>query len=353
MLKKGFPQLLKKILMLIVAFIFCMTVTAGAQVVLKSGEVIEGNIVSQTDEEIEVNTGVGVIVTYYLDEIKSIDGKAVRHQQQPKPPPDATSNEIEKFKKIYPDTAVVSSVDGDVPVGPEVDYFADKQEAEKRVDYQAKVIKESVENLNKDFFKEISSIKNDLRLKIDRQTTRISEQFDVILTVFQIFPEQLILPFMASWMICALPMFFIAQKLKMPSPWLAAVPFLNFFMLTSMADKTVWWFLHFIYPITIMLIPYYVPVENPQLYFFLGYFVLLVNVFLIPVFLWKYIFYLLQIPGSLSLLTTLPVLNVLVLSYAGLPDKIQRMIKYSIFGRPKFGKNPNRPNIPTQSIGRF
>jgi len=45
-------------------------------ITLTSGKVIEGEIVERTDELIKVNTGTGVPISYYLDEIKNLDSKS-------------------------------------------------------------------------------------------------------------------------------------------------------------------------------------------------------------------------------------------------------------------------------------
>jgi len=47
------------------------TVSYAETITLTSGKVIEGEIVERTDEFIKVDTGIGVITTYYLDEIKN------------------------------------------------------------------------------------------------------------------------------------------------------------------------------------------------------------------------------------------------------------------------------------------
>ena len=39
---------------------------------LKSGQIIEGTVVARTEDSVKINTGVGVPITYYLDEIENI-----------------------------------------------------------------------------------------------------------------------------------------------------------------------------------------------------------------------------------------------------------------------------------------
>jgi len=48
----------------------------NSEIVLKDGgQKIEGKIVERTDKYIKMDTGVGMLITYYLDEIDTIDGQ--------------------------------------------------------------------------------------------------------------------------------------------------------------------------------------------------------------------------------------------------------------------------------------
>ncbi|MDP8265918.1 MAG: hypothetical protein P9M07_03105 [Candidatus Aceula meridiana] len=51
--------------------VFCST-AESAVIELKSGKIIEGNIVEKTDRYIKVDSGVGFSVTYYASEIQKI-----------------------------------------------------------------------------------------------------------------------------------------------------------------------------------------------------------------------------------------------------------------------------------------
>ncbi|MBN1869381.1 MAG: hypothetical protein JW847_02240 [Candidatus Omnitrophica bacterium] len=49
----------------------------AAVIDLNSGDIVGGVIVERTDEWIKIDTGIGIPITYYLDEIKAIDGVPV------------------------------------------------------------------------------------------------------------------------------------------------------------------------------------------------------------------------------------------------------------------------------------
>lgn len=61
-----------KKLMLVLFFTLITAVSFAETITLKSGNVVEGTIVERTDDFIKVDRGVGITVTYYLDEIESI-----------------------------------------------------------------------------------------------------------------------------------------------------------------------------------------------------------------------------------------------------------------------------------------
>lgn len=61
-------------------FLFMLLVSQDAlaeTIMLKSGKVIDGKIVQRNEDEIKVDIGVGVNITYFLDDIESIDGKEI------------------------------------------------------------------------------------------------------------------------------------------------------------------------------------------------------------------------------------------------------------------------------------
>jgi len=60
----------------------------ASEVILKSGQKITGKIVARTDKYIKIDTGIGIAVTYYTDEINKIQ----EEQKVLSPPPSVTSS---------------------------------------------------------------------------------------------------------------------------------------------------------------------------------------------------------------------------------------------------------------------
>jgi len=56
---------------LFVFSVFCLS-AESAVIELKSGRIIEGEIIEKNDRDIKVDTGVGFLTTYYINEIKKI-----------------------------------------------------------------------------------------------------------------------------------------------------------------------------------------------------------------------------------------------------------------------------------------
>lgn len=64
----------KSVLILIFILLFISSLTFAETITLKSGKTIEGKIVEKTDKYIKVDIGVGMPITYFLDEIENIGG---------------------------------------------------------------------------------------------------------------------------------------------------------------------------------------------------------------------------------------------------------------------------------------
>lgn len=70
--------LLRKKVLLVLAILFFTTASVfGAVVEMTSGKIVRGEIVERNDDFIRIDTGFGIPVTYYLDEIETIDGESV------------------------------------------------------------------------------------------------------------------------------------------------------------------------------------------------------------------------------------------------------------------------------------
>ncbi|UCC94566.1 MAG: hypothetical protein JSW40_07085 [Candidatus Omnitrophota bacterium] len=74
----------KTFAVLLLLIVLYMSQCAFAEtIVLKSGKTVEAKIIEQTDRFLKIDFH-GVAITYYLDEVESIDGKKLSFQKEPK-----------------------------------------------------------------------------------------------------------------------------------------------------------------------------------------------------------------------------------------------------------------------------
>jgi len=64
-----------KILILMLFLIFVTNSSFAETIKFKSGKVVEGQVIKLIRDEVRVDTGMGIVITYFRDEIESIDGK--------------------------------------------------------------------------------------------------------------------------------------------------------------------------------------------------------------------------------------------------------------------------------------
>jgi hypothetical protein len=64
-------------LMLVIIFSGLSADAFAATIVLKSGQTLEAEIVERTDKYVKVDSDIGVAVTYYFDEVETVDGERV------------------------------------------------------------------------------------------------------------------------------------------------------------------------------------------------------------------------------------------------------------------------------------
>ncbi|MDD4182544.1 MAG: tetratricopeptide repeat protein [Candidatus Omnitrophica bacterium] len=110
-------------------------------IILKNGKTVEGNIVEKTDKYIKIDV-LGIAVTYYLDNIESIDGKNITPAAAAKEPEvkKETGNVEEKIK-FEPQPAKKNISLGEVKEAQEcfqkgIDYFKEKKYDEAIVEFE-------------------------------------------------------------------------------------------------------------------------------------------------------------------------------------------------------------------------
>ncbi len=137
----------KKIIVLSIAlFLLSLSSTFAETIVLKSGKTIEGKIVEKTDKSVKVDVE-GIPITYYLEDIISIDGKLIDIIKQPSPKQTSVSSTDEmesRFKNISSQIAKEFSQ----TVSPEgKQYEVSEKQREDNFSRQSRLFKEWQEEL--------------------------------------------------------------------------------------------------------------------------------------------------------------------------------------------------------------
>ena len=84
----------------ILIFLIIPSLVLASEVVLKSGQKVEGKIVEQKDKYVKFDSGVGVVMTYYIDEIDTIDGQKLQTSKIPMQTSTETQNIVEAKKSF-------------------------------------------------------------------------------------------------------------------------------------------------------------------------------------------------------------------------------------------------------------
>ncbi|MDD5194137.1 MAG: hypothetical protein PHQ96_00475 [Candidatus Omnitrophica bacterium] len=121
----------KEIILSLLIFLFLPVHVFAETVILKSGNTVEGKIIEKTDKAIKVDIS-GIPITYYFEEIESIDGQA---------PIVPTDNVIKAIEKDNNQTPAASANN---PIKPEESTIEEKQE--KTISVEDKTVTASEES---------------------------------------------------------------------------------------------------------------------------------------------------------------------------------------------------------------
>jgi len=92
-------------LLLICSFSFAETIQ------LKSGKSLEGKITEKTDDFIKFDSGINIPITYFWDEIESIDGEAVSVEKEPVTiKEEVIQEEFESEKSLFPEVQTPQNI---------------------------------------------------------------------------------------------------------------------------------------------------------------------------------------------------------------------------------------------------
>ena len=296
---------------------FCLTSfltikTSWAEIIqLKSGRNIQGPIFMRVNDYVKVDMGNGIVVTYYLDEIKNIlaDSKTSAEFEEYQT---FLNQQLEQIKRMQKKPQKEQAVNVSLPVNSNINI--------KKVDHQIKDIESTIDNLDKDFPNEVQRLKEAVYLFFAEKARNIKLFFHALaklaslkVVIENVLPSRMMLLVAASWVIACYPTMIFARKFKEKLYWMAWIPILQIYLLIKLAEKPLSWILYLFSPLLIVLVPFLFSVPYHMVWFFIGIFILLVNFLIVPTLLWCSIIRFMDQPAWLGVGTLIPIINVIVI----------------------------------------
>lgn len=259
--------MIKKALIFLTFLVIFIPGIASAEVIrLKSGETIEGKIVTRTDEYIKIDPGIGIAVTYYLEDIDRIlsepvvppEGQtpAVNEQNDLSP----LSNETEDIKNLSNEKtsdeakepreeygqALLHKVlkTTSMPKTPAPQKSPKEKIAETEFEHDVKFwTYKSLDILQKMSAAALTACLNTLRANPQfQELAKQHGEMKVILTAAGIL----------YFLVC-FPLMFIVSRNYL-SGLMAWIPIVQLFLLVRLAQKPIWWVLLLFIPVVNLII---------------------------------------------------------------------------------------------------
>ncbi|MEI7997879.1 MAG: hypothetical protein WCH62_00010 [Candidatus Omnitrophota bacterium] len=215
---------MKRFLVIFILGFLCCAVTVNAdEVVLKTGEIVKGRIVERVKDYVKIDNGIGVGVTYYNDEISSINGESVKVETPP--------------------VAVYSPA-------PSQDTTL-QQPMAPAAEAPAKVVEAPVSIPNVTSSEPVQTVKS------NRSTVSVRQNFSSSVPSGKLSSPVfgILKPFLGAgivviflivaffYVLMCMPLYLLARKTNTSPVWLAWIPLANLYLFTKVAQKPGWWIL--------------------------------------------------------------------------------------------------------------
>ena len=313
---------IRKLFLITSCMLLLAPLLARAEIIeLHSGKIIQGKIVSQVDDKIAVDTGVGVAVTYYREDIKQIlnddrtpfawvnkpiEKKYLQLEADFKKNLEA-EKEKERLEKLRQEQAA------NLPVTREE--FIDQ-----RVEEQVTRIEENIDQFNEKFPVKVDEFKTHISHNVAKKTDQAQRSMAAMgklaLQIFSnLLPNLLLFLYLTSWLVGCYPTMLLADRMKVKHSWLAFLPLVHILLLIRMARKQMFWFIHIFMPLLVVYVPFATPITKPEWWFFTGSFLFIANLFVVPIIMWCKVCVLLKKPAWLGTLMAIPGVNVYIIFY--------------------------------------
>ncbi len=235
---------MKKIYLILILFLCLIPAPTFADTVeLRDGKIIEGTIISESEDSIIMDTGLGMNVNYYLDEVHAINDKLLF---EPIIEPEEES-EVKSFLKIK--TEIQESAK------EQIKRVVDTGKAREQVEGQVDTMLTDL-GLHNDIRKKVPSNVRKIRSYFQNNQPWLYEKYQIYNAEFEkIQDEEYYSLFLTIlYLLFCFPLFIIATRMRMTNPVLAWVPFLNLILMVNMTGRSMWYLVGLFIPILQILL---------------------------------------------------------------------------------------------------
>lgn len=254
--------------------LFVAGIAQAEEIVLKTGMTISGSIIERSDTKIKVHTS-GLEVTYYTDEILSIDGRAF---QAPVP--------VGKQTIDPPQLGAPAVAEKVLEPPPQ-----DKAGHDLQQDMGSAALELPESNAQTDVVYSQSDAAGVMVQESSKRSVRKKKLTSAQLATVGMITLSIV---GLIFVLACYPVFLIAKKTNAPYAFYAFIPILNYYLLCKIAGRPVWW-----------MVLYFVP--------FVG--------LAIDVIVWMDIAQVRQKPNWLGILILVPLVNLGMMWYLALSDQ--------------------------------
>src|SRR3989339_1537982 len=240
---------MKRFICLLIIMLCFISVAFASIVVLETGQTIDGEITERNDDHIKINYE-GIEVTFYLDEISTIDNVAVEVPEAE----DYSETDSQAYAEIEPEQEDYSAF-VDAPVQDnlveQVDsgsYFSGEKSGQvsQALSSSSRASTDNVFGAQQGFgAQKTMSLSEKLAQRGMGQGEIPRAALGAVLAPFMIVMMFLLLILAANWR--------IYSKAGYPG-WASIVPIYNIYILVKIAGKPVWWMLLMFIPIVSIVI---------------------------------------------------------------------------------------------------
>jgi hypothetical protein len=245
--------------------------TIAEEISLNNGTTMQGKIIERSDKWIKVNAN-GVDVTYYLDEIRLIDGQTV-NSLIAEPPKILKSQPVLNSDNLDQSFKTIEAVQVAEPSEP----MSSTMDQSMNTDDQVMVQSMPVKSVS-------SAVYAGKGFKSSRKMIPAQAVSVVLITIAVVG---------LVFLVAFYPVFLIAKKTNTAYPYFAFIPLLNYYLLCKISGRPVWW-----------IILYLIPLVN----------------WVVDVMVWMDIAKIRQKPAWLGVLVLIPLANIGMIWYLALSD---------------------------------